>query len=95
MKRMPLLLWADVAILAVSLGTAITRVGCLLYGCDYGRPAPALPWGIRFPAGSPAHVDHVNRHLIDASAAWSERVHPTQIYESLLGLGVFLLLLWV
>jgi phosphatidylglycerol:prolipoprotein diacylglycerol transferase len=95
MKKMPLLLWADAAILAVALGTAITRLGCLLYGCDYGRVARTLPWGIRFPPGSPAHADHVQRHLIEATAAWSERVHPTQLYESALGLGVFLLLLWV
>jgi phosphatidylglycerol:prolipoprotein diacylglycerol transferase len=94
-KKMPLALWGDAAILAVALGTAVTRVGCLLYGCDYGRPAPTLPWGIRFPAGAPAHVDHVQRHLILATSAWSAPVHPTQIYESLLGLSAFLLLLWV
>jgi phosphatidylglycerol:prolipoprotein diacylglycerol transferase len=95
LRRLPLLLWADAAIVAVSLGTGVTRIGCLLYGCDYGRPAPALPFGIRFPRGSQAHTDHVQRKIIDATAAWSERVHPTQIYESLIGLACFLFLLWV
>ena len=36
-RKIPLLRWADVSAPSVVLGTAITRVGCLLYGCDYGR----------------------------------------------------------
>ena len=54
----PLLRWADVAAPSVVLGTAITRIGCLLFGCDYGKRAD-LPWAIHFPKGSPAWKDHV------------------------------------
>ncbi len=49
------LAWADVAAPAMALGTSITRVGCLLYGCDYGLPisedAPGWvkAFGVRFP----------------------------------------------
>ena len=35
-RGIPLLQWADVAAPSVVLGTAITRIGCLLFGCDYG-----------------------------------------------------------
>ena len=48
-RGIPLLQWADVAAPSVVLGTAITRVGCLLFGCDYGARSN-LPWAIRFRA---------------------------------------------
>jgi len=52
---------------------AFFRVGCLLNGDDYGPPT-TLPWGTRFPEGSPPTT---------------ERVHPAQIYEILLMVPVF------
>lgn len=52
---------------AVILALAIGRVGCLLVGDDYGIPS-SLPWALSFPNGSPPTF---------------ERVHPTQIYESI------------
>jgi prolipoprotein diacylglyceryl transferase len=87
-RKIPLLRWADVAAPSVVLGTSITRVGCLLFGCDYGRRT-ALPWGIRFPAHSPAWQDQVKLEHLPATAAWSYPVHPTQIYELLAGLFLF------
>jgi prolipoprotein diacylglyceryl transferase len=89
-RKIPLLRWADVSAPAVVLGTAITRVGCLLYGCDYGRRAD-LPWAIRFPKGAPAFADHVAHFGLDENALASLPVHPTQIYESLAGLSIFAL----
>ena len=47
-RSIPLLQWADVAAPSVVLGTAITRVGCFLFGCDYGARS-SLPWAVRFP----------------------------------------------
>jgi phosphatidylglycerol---prolipoprotein diacylglyceryl transferase len=47
--------FADAAAPSLALGLGITRIGCFLYGCDYGRPIPetAPVWlqkiGIRFP----------------------------------------------
>ncbi|MEE9213945.1 MAG: prolipoprotein diacylglyceryl transferase family protein [Thermodesulfobacteriota bacterium] len=52
---------------ALILGQAFGRVGCLLVGDDYGIPS-SLPWALSFPNGSPPTF---------------ERVHPTQIYESI------------
>src|SRR5262245_49021998 len=57
-RGIPLLQWADVAAPSVVLGTAITRIGCLLFGCDFGARS-SLPWAIRFPQGSPAWQRHV------------------------------------
>jgi phosphatidylglycerol:prolipoprotein diacylglycerol transferase len=47
-------------------------------GCCYGRVC-SLPWAIQFPDGHPTHPS---------------RVHPTQLYESLLNLGLYTFLAW-
>jgi len=47
-KQIRLLAWADLVVPTLATGLAITRVGCLLYGCDFGKPT-TLPWGIQFP----------------------------------------------
>lgn len=108
----PLLPWADVAVPSLASGLMITRVGCYLFGCDFGQPlaktAPAwlqklgtfprwdpslieTPSGA--PGGSPAWIQHVKKHLIDEDATGSLPVHPTQIYESLVGASLLVLLL--
>ncbi len=38
MKKIPLLPFADVGVPTLASGLMLTRVGCYLYGCDYGRP---------------------------------------------------------
>ena len=115
-RGIPLLQWADVSAPSVVLGTGITRIGCFLFGCDYGRTT-SVPWAIRFPGpnarsvfglvkggpdGSPAWHHHFGSlgsaylHECQRTATcWSERVHPTQIYESLVGLFLFGLLMLI
>jgi phosphatidylglycerol:prolipoprotein diacylglycerol transferase len=100
-RKIPLLKWADVAAPSVVLGTAITRVGCFLFGCDYGART-SLPWAIRFPGpnalapqGSPAWQHHVHDFGLSQAAGWSYPIHPTQIYESVVGLLLFGLLVWL
>jgi phosphatidylglycerol:prolipoprotein diacylglycerol transferase len=90
----PLLRWADVAAPAVVLGTAITRVGCLLFGCDYGKRTD-LAWAIQFPKGSPAWKDHVANFGLSPDALHSFSIHPTQVYEMLAGLFLFALLMFL
>ena len=80
-RRIPLLRWADASAPSVVLGTAITRVGCLLFGCDYGKVAH-VPWAIRFPEGNPL-------------GSPTYPVHPTEVYESLLNLGLYAALAWL
>ncbi len=94
-RKIPLLKWADVSAPSVVLGTAITRVGCLLFGCDYGQRTD-LPWAITFPGpnalrpeGSPAWRDHVQTFHLAKDSLQSFHVHPTQVYEMIAGLAIF------
>ncbi len=54
-QRIRLLPWADVVVPSLGSGLGITRIGCFLYGCDFGTPIPqdAPGWiqaiGVRFP----------------------------------------------
>jgi phosphatidylglycerol---prolipoprotein diacylglyceryl transferase len=89
----PLLVWGECAIPSLCTGLMITRVGCLLAGCDFGRPCDG-PWAIRFPAGSFAFQQQVQEGLLSAQAPASLPVHPTQVYESLAGV-VLLGLVWI
>ncbi|WP_437781389.1 prolipoprotein diacylglyceryl transferase [Sorangium sp. So ce1097] len=106
--RIPLLPWADVAVPSLASGLMITRIGCYLFGCDFGRPlgenAPAWlkklgtfphwPEGtLDHGSGSPAWVQHVKERGLDPTAEASLAVHPTQIYEALVGAGLLALLL--
>jgi len=60
--------WADAAVPSLALGLAVTRIGCFLYGCDFGAPLPrsAPAWLVKagtFPRwsdgrGSPAWAQH-------------------------------------
>lgn len=114
-RGIPLLQWADVAAPSVVLGTAITRIGCFLFGCDYGARSE-LPWAVRFPGpnahrfagivtggpqGSPAWQHHYGhfQSVVDectrTASCWSDKVHPTQLYESLVGLSLFGLLMLI
>jgi phosphatidylglycerol:prolipoprotein diacylglycerol transferase len=108
--------WADVAVPSLASGLLITRIGCYLFGCDFGKrlgdgsPAFLQKLGT-FPhwpkdtlegsEGAPAfarHLDIAGKHtpaydeLMKMGHSWP--VHPTQIYESLVGLGLLVLLLW-
>jgi phosphatidylglycerol:prolipoprotein diacylglycerol transferase len=101
-NRWSLLEWADVAVIPVALGLSITRIGCLLYGCDFGARS-TVAWAITFPGktelnklrGSPAFQHHMNNYGLDPSAAQSFPVHPTQLYETLLGIAIVGVLLLV
>ncbi len=87
--RVELLRWVDCVAPALCLGLIVTRIGCLLAGCDFGQPWNGL-WGIEFPAGSLAFKQQVAQGLLPADATHSLAVHPTQIYESLAGLALLL-----
>jgi prolipoprotein diacylglyceryltransferase len=78
---------SDLAVIPLGIALVFARVGCFLAGCDYGKVS-SLPWAVRFPSGSPAWRDHVHAGLIPAERAASLPVHPTQLYEALLGLAI-------
>jgi phosphatidylglycerol:prolipoprotein diacylglycerol transferase len=72
--------------LAPALGVLVLvgRVGCLLAGCCFGRPATGA-WAIAYAPGTRCWVEHARRGWIDAGSARSLAVHPVQIDEALLG----------
>jgi phosphatidylglycerol:prolipoprotein diacylglycerol transferase len=80
-----LLAWADCAVPSLCSGLAVTRIGCLMFGCDFGKPFDGK-WAIHFPKGSPAYSQQVHEKLLSPDALQSLAVHPTQLYESLNGI---------
>ncbi|HKU42235.1 MAG TPA: prolipoprotein diacylglyceryl transferase family protein [Polyangiales bacterium] len=100
LKHVSLLRVGDAATPAIALGLFFTRLGCYLYGCDFGTrlPESAPEWFARlgrFPQwddselglrGSPAFLHHVDAYGLARDASRSFAVHPVQLYEALLGL---------
>src|SRR5580704_17004743 len=78
-KKLPVWKIADILAPSIALGSVFGRIGCLLNGCCYGR-ACSLPWPIRFPADHETH---------------GQPVHPTEIYDALLNLILYLALAWL
>jgi phosphatidylglycerol---prolipoprotein diacylglyceryl transferase len=114
-KKIRLLAWADDAVPSLASGLMITRIGCYLFGCDFGQRLPdSAPHFLKtlgtFPhwaagtlasgEGSPAYVRHLEvyrgtpleQELVKMNSSFP--VHPTQLYESLVGLLLLVLLLW-
>ena len=80
----------DVCAPALGLGTAFTRVGCYLAGCDFGRlSGEAL--AVRYPPASPAFMAHQEQGWLGPYANSSLAVHPTPLYECALGLLIFVI----
>jgi len=83
--RLPVLKTCDAFAPGVALGHAFGRLGCFAAGCCYGKHTE-LPWGVIFTnpvanqvVGTPLNIP----------------LHPTQIYEFLVELGNFFLLMWL
>lgn len=70
--------FGDTVIPFVGIGIAVMRVGCFLNGCCFGKETH-LPWGVKFPEMSPAHIHQISHNLLGSVSVAS--VHPTQIYE--------------
>lgn len=78
-KKLPVWKLADIFAPSIALGCVFGRIGCLLNGCCYGR-ACDLPWAAHFPTDHETH---------------GAAVHPTQIYDALLNLTLYLALAWL
>jgi len=81
-RRQGLPAWrvADSLAPSIALGTAFGRVGCFLNGCCYGRPTH-LPWGVVYPPDTYPGLEF-----------GATPIHPSQLYFSLDGLLLFVLL---
>jgi phosphatidylglycerol---prolipoprotein diacylglyceryl transferase len=77
-KKLPVWKIADILAPSIALGSVFGRIGCLFNGCCYGY-ACNLPWAIHFPSDHETH---------------GAGVHPTEIYDALLNLILYLALAW-
>ncbi|HXN55343.1 MAG TPA: prolipoprotein diacylglyceryl transferase [Myxococcales bacterium] len=85
--------YADALIPSVAIGHAIGRLGCFAAGCCWGGACDVnLPWAARFPPESLAYQSQVASHVIQSGALHTIAIHPTQLYESLGELAIFLVL---
>ncbi len=82
-KKVSLIKLGDIMAPSFALGIFLTRIGCFLNGCCFGK-ACSLPWAVHFPPLSPAGI-----------VQHGQAIHPTQIYSSLYGLLILAILLFV
>ena len=73
---------ADVCAPAIALGQAIGRIGCLMAGDDFGSTT-TLPWGVTFTDPDAASI---------GGAPLGVPLHPVQLYESIVCLILFVVL---
>ena len=81
--QLPLWTSGDLFAPGIALGYMVGRLGCLMAGCCYGKPAD-VPWAITF-------TDPVAN--LNVGTPLNVPLHPTQLYESLAGLVILILLL--
>jgi phosphatidylglycerol---prolipoprotein diacylglyceryl transferase len=92
--RLPFLRVADLVVPVIALGHCIGRLGCFCAGCCYGKVTSAA-WGVRFPTQSMAFKEMSEAHLLPAAATSTTPLHPTQLYESMAELCIYLLLVLI
>jgi phosphatidylglycerol:prolipoprotein diacylglycerol transferase len=97
MKKLNVLQIADVAGICIAAGYAVGRTGCWAVGDDYGRPWDG-PLATAFPEGAPPSSAYnlQTQFGVDLPAGVSPEailaVHPTQLYETAMGLVMFAVL---
>lgn len=83
--RLPVLRTCDAFAPGIAMGHAIGRLGCFSAGCCYGKPTN-LPWGVVFHNPLAQEISQTPLGV---------KLHPTQLYESLVELLNFLILVWL
>lgn len=92
MKKVDPLKFGDAMIPAVFVGIAFGRLGCFLNGCCYGN-ACSLPWAVQFPKDSVPWNALVQRGFLMPDALQTMSLHPTQIYSSINGVILALIMI--
>ena len=88
---------SDVAGIAIAAGYAVGRTGCWAVGDDYGRPWNG-PLAVAFPEGAPPSTAQNMTEMFGAQLPPNTSpfsvvsVHPTQLYETVLGFLMFAVL---
>lgn len=93
-RKMPIMRICDVGGPGIAAGYAIGRSGCWAIGDDYGTPWNGF-LATEFPRGAPPSTAHSLRDLFgvpipaDVPPETVIAVHPTQLYETAMGLAMF------
>ena len=96
-KKLIFARFADVAGIAIAAGYAVGRTGCWAVGDDYGKPWSGA-FAVRFPEGAPPSTASVMTNQFGATFPTGTApdqviaVHPTQLYETVMGFVMFLVL---
>jgi len=96
-KKIPFLYIADAASPSLALAYGIGRIGCHLAGDgDYGIPT-SLPWGVNYENGivKPSLMfqgSDIAKNFPNGIVPNNTPLHPTPIYEFLVGLIIFYIL---
>lgn len=87
LRGLPFWKITDAVAIPLVLAQATGRIGCLLAGCCYGRPAAGLPWAITFT--NPLATEYSGTPLGVA-------LHPVQLYQFCtdLALSIILIAIW-
>ena len=100
-SRIPVWSWLDYHTLGLMGYVSLGKTGCFMNGCCFGIPT-LVPWGISYAPGSQAYNYYIVQAFSHtASHSWSvysDRIHPVQLYESLLMAGfalVYAVQLWL
>lgn len=83
-NKMKILSTTDAFAPGIVLGHAIGRLGCFSAGCCWGKPT-TLPWAVTFTNPYSHEVVGVPLNV---------PLHPTQLYEAVANVGIFLFLAW-
>jgi phosphatidylglycerol:prolipoprotein diacylglycerol transferase len=96
-KKLNFIRISDVAGICIAAGYSVGRTGCWAVGDDYGRPWNGF-LSVAFPEGSPASTVRNMQAAFGvqpppgASPDQLVGVHPTQLYETVLGFVMFAIL---
>src|SRR5215831_12172161 len=97
LKKLNFIRISDVAGICIAAGYSIGRTGCWAVGDDYGRPWSG-PLAVAFPEGAPPSTVHNMQALFGIQpppgtpADALLGVYPTQLFETVLGFVMFLIL---
>lgn len=80
-RRLPVWTLTDLFAPPIAFGLFLTRIGCFLAGCCYGKETSSF-WGVVFKDP-------------DSLAPLNVSLHPTQLYDAANGLVLFLFLIWM
>lgn len=86
-KRVPILVWSDVVTPALASGLFFTRIGCWLYGCDFGKPLAGDAPGFLKSLGTFPRWDFATDGLacaqeVHGSPAWVQHVRAHDLSDA-------------